>query len=98
MVQQASPAVFTLTIDQLLASGPNPHSNRNPVTYIQCPLDPAHRMPSHRLQWHLLNRCKRAKQHQLYHCPYDFSHCFLTQSDLNEHSKLCKNDSDNQLI
>mmetsp|Transcript_9761 Transcript_9761/g.12045 ORF Transcript_9761/g.12045 Transcript_9761/m.12045 type:complete len:80 (-) Transcript_9761:388-627(-) len=77
---EASP--FTLSISQLMQA--NANDTRAPRRYVQCPLDPAHRMPEHRLQWHLLNRCKRAQNAAyLYRCKNDFTHVFLSEFDYN---------------
>ena len=48
-------------------------------------------MPRHRLQWHLINRCKKAQQvaHLLMHCPNDFSHVFLERGQFDSHVQAC---------
>ena len=91
MVQQQN-EVFTLSIDQLLASTPctpNINATRLPPTYVQCPLDPSHRMPAHRLQWHLINRCKVFQQYSqlgmLWHCKNQWTHVFTSEWELRKH-------------
>ena len=81
--------IVTLTINELLAA--NANVTREPHNYVLCPLDPAHRMPRHRLQWHLLNRCKKAKEmsHLLMHCPNDFSHVFIERHEFDCHVASC---------
>ena len=71
---------FTLSIEQLIKSSSN--DTRAPIRYVQCPLDPAHRMPEHRLQWHLMNRCRVARECQTFHCKNDWTHVFLSEFDL----------------
>ena len=82
----------TLSIAELMAA--NADVTRQPKRYVRCPLDPSHRMPEHRLQWHLLNRCKMASEAKdsglLWHCPYDWLHCGLGgQVELNLHVQGC---------
>ena len=70
-------SVPTLTIEQLLAQKSGSRT-QDFQAYVTCPLDPNHRMPEHRLSWHLLNRCQIARERKLYHCKNDFSHIYVT--------------------
>ena len=92
MVQASSSpsnTTSTLSIAQLLAA--NAGVTREASSYVECPVDPQHRMPRHRLQWHLLNRCKKAQalEGRLLHCPHDFSHVYLERAPFEVHVRAC---------
>jgi hypothetical protein len=57
--------------------------------YINCPIDPQHRMPSLRLQWHIQN-CKRTYLEKnpgkmVYHCKHYYLHIYLDEEKLKLH-------------
>ena len=60
---------------------------------IVCPFDSSHKMPSARLQWHLVS-CKAKKQRlesglPIFHCQYNYSHIYLEQGLLDHHQEVC---------
>ena len=57
--------------------------------YISCPIDPQHRMPSLRLQWHF-TKCKKKYLDQnpgksVYHCRHDYMHIYLDEEKCKHH-------------
>jgi hypothetical protein len=60
---------------------------------VECPFDPAHKMPQPRLQWHLVKCSAKIKREQaglpIFNCKNNFSHIFLEADKLNEHEIEC---------
>ena len=69
---------------------------------IDCPLNPLHKMPSLRLQWHL-PKCKAGilkatPDAKFYHCQDNYLHCFLSMEAHDQHLLHCQSKRPNAQI
>ena len=60
---------------------------------VICPFDKQHKMPSARLQWHLVKcRSKLEREQQglpTYHCKFHYMHIFFDKEELHTHEADC---------
>lgn len=62
-------------------------------TYISCPFNQGHKMPSKRLPWHLVKCKSRADREKAglksYHCRHNYLHIYLTEKELHACEAAC---------
>ena len=60
---------------------------------ICCPFDKLHKMPSQRLQWHIVKCPTKVYREKnglpIYHCKFYYLHIYLEKHELDMHEKFC---------